>query len=82
MAKEDKIRVSAYCGHRADERPLSFWYGKRQIPVKRILRRWYEEGAEVGGGRRSCFQVEGEDGRIYRLCYRHKEGAWFLAESP
>jgi hypothetical protein len=82
MAGEREIRVEAYSGYRGQERPACFWPGEKPVAVKRILRRWHEEGAEVGGERRSCFEVEGEDGRAYRLCYHQKEGAWFLMEIP
>ena len=82
MAEVRKIRVRAYSGHRADERPICFWVEGKQISVKRILRRWYEQGAQLGGERKSCFQVEGEDGQAYRLCYHQKEDTWFLIGNP
>jgi hypothetical protein len=78
MIQVRKIRVHAHSGYRAEERPISFWLGEKRISIKRILRSWYEEGAKAGGGARSCFQVEGEDGRAYTLCYQQKEAAWYL----
>jgi hypothetical protein len=81
MTQMRKIPVHAHSGYRAEERPICFWLGGERISIRRILRRWYEQGVETGEGARSCFRVEGEDGRAYTLCYRQKEAAWFLLSS-
>jgi len=79
---EREIRVQAYSGYRGQERPVCFWPGEKPVLVKRILRRWYEQETGMGGETRCCFEVEGEDGRAYRLCYRPKGAAWFLLGPP
>jgi hypothetical protein len=82
MTQGKKIRVRAYSGHRTEERPICFWLDEKQMAIRKILWRWYEQGTEVGGGTKSCFQVEGEDGQVYQLCYHHTEFTWFLRRTP
>jgi len=78
MTRGKKIRVRAYSGHRAEERPICFWLEEKQVAIRKILRRWHEQKKDVGRGTESCFQVEGEDGQVYELCYHHKEHTWLL----
>jgi hypothetical protein len=77
-----KIMVHAYSGHRAEERPISFRLDGKKIFVEDILRRWVEEGAGAGEGRRSCFHVRGDDDKIYCLCYDLEEGNWSVGQDP
>jgi hypothetical protein len=77
-----RIRVHAYSGYRAEERPVSFQWGQKKIFVKRVLRHWLEESVPAGGERKTRFLVEGEDGETYQLCYHHQEGVWILEKTP
>jgi hypothetical protein len=73
-----EITVQSYSGYRAEERPRSFQIAGRKIRVEDILRRWIEEGMSQGEGWRNCFQIRGDDGKIYCLCYDLIEEKWFI----
>jgi len=65
------VRVEAYSGYKADERPLRFQLGERWLGVVEVLDRWYDPDA-------TYFKVRAEDGDTYIL--RHAEGSelWTL----
>jgi hypothetical protein len=65
------IRVASYAGHRADERPLSFVLGERELAVSEILDRWY-------GPDRRYFKVGADDGNIYILAHDEPGDRWEL----
>ncbi len=61
--------VHAYSGYRANERPRTFRFGGRDLRVKEVLKRWYEEGYE-------CFEVTADGNDVYRLRYDQTEDRW------
>ena len=66
-----RVRVDAYAGHTANERPLRFTLGDRTIAVADVLDRWY-------GERERYFRVRAEDGDVYVLKYSDADDAWEL----
>jgi hypothetical protein len=74
---DKKIQVTAYSGHKADERPAAFVLDGEKIGVGKILDRWLEEDF-AERGRRRFFTVEGSDGHTYILYRDEKIGEWFL----
>ena len=72
-----KIQVTAYCGNKADERPVAFVLDGEEIGVIKILDRWLEESF-AERVRRRFFTVEGSDGYTRTLYRDEKTGEWFL----
>lgn len=66
--------VRCLAGSRANERPLSFDVGDRELKVANILKSWREPDY-------LCFKVEGKDGRRYELRHHEQEDAWEVRES-
>jgi len=66
-----RVRVDAYAGHTANERPLRFTLGHRTITVAEVLDRWY-------GERERYFRVRVDDGDVYVLKYSDADDAWEL----
>lgn len=65
------VKVEAYAGHTANERPLRFTLGERTIEVIDILDRWY-------GDAERYFRVSANDGHIYVLKYSDHDDSWEL----
>ena len=66
-----RVRVEAYAGYRAEERPLRFTLQDHSFEVREILDRWY-------GPAQSYFKVRADDGNIYLLRYDSVEDEWSL----
>jgi hypothetical protein len=66
------MRVTVQCvsGYKADERPVAFRIGARELRVERIIDRWYEPEY-------SYFKVRADDGHLYIL-KQHAAGPWEL----
>ena len=71
------IKVEAYSGYKAGERPLSFTIGERVFRVEEILDRWYGEDYEY-------FKLKADDGCTSIIRYTRAEDDWELTmmESP
>ncbi len=67
-----RVKVEAYSGHTANERPLRFTLGERTLEVRDVIDRWYGEDARY-------FRVSVEGGDTYVLKYLEREDAWELA---
>lgn len=65
------IKVKSYSGYKADERPLSFTLGERELQVKEILDRWYGEGQDY-------FKVRADDDYTYIIRYDREKDVWEL----
>jgi hypothetical protein len=65
------VRVEAYSGFKADERPLRFQMGERWLAVEEILDRWYDPDA-------TYFRVRADDGSLYILRHRETGDVWTL----
>lgn len=66
-----RVKVEAYSGHAANERPLRFTLGERTLEVVDVLDRWY-------GERERYFRVSADDGDTYVLKYTDSEDCWEL----
>jgi hypothetical protein len=66
-----KIEVTAYSGHKANERPLSFMVDDRMLEVRDIIDRWY-------GVDHDYFKVLASDGTAYLLRWNRLLDTWFL----
>jgi len=67
-----KIRVICFHGYKANERPLKFYIGDKEVGVRELLDRWYGEQDDY-------FKVLADDGNTYVLKYRREEDDWELA---
>ena len=66
-----RVKVEAYSGYTANERPTRFTLGDRLIEVREILDRWYGEAEHY-------FRVITDEGDVYVLKYTDREDAWEL----
>jgi len=68
-----KIRVECYSGSKANERPVRFYLGGRELFVEEVLDQWY-------GPDDLFFKVMADDGNLYILRDRRSspEGDWTL----
>jgi hypothetical protein len=68
-----QVRVEAYSGYKADQRPLCFYLRDRKYQVEEVLDQWY-------GLEDTYFRVRAEDGNIYILRHAHAgpEEGWTL----
>lgn len=67
-----RLKVEAYSGYTANERPARFTLGERTLEVEEILDRWYSEDARY-------FRVRADDGDTYVLKYLEHADVWELA---
>ncbi len=65
------VRVEAYSGFKADERPLRLRLGERTLEVVAIEDRWYSPGE-------TYFRVLTDDGDRYILRHTEAQDAWSL----
>jgi len=72
----EHIRVQAYYGYKANERPESFSFRGRQYRVVEIADRWYEGG--YGPVQLDYFKVIADDGQEYILRYNGLFDAWSM----
>ncbi len=66
-----RIKVKAYSGYKAEERPISFTLGEKELRVEDLLDRWYGEDHEY-------FKLRRDDGCIYIIRYNRGEDFWEL----
>jgi hypothetical protein len=73
ILEEKPIRVSAYSGYKANERPLRFTFEEREHRVEEILDRWFGEDYDY-------FKVRTRDGSVFVIKWQRWLDAWFLVE--
>lgn len=66
-----KIEVRSYSGYRAEERPVAFSIGDKELKIKEVIDRWYGEDYEY-------FKVKAEDECTYILKYDAEIDEWEL----
>jgi len=74
MKKQDhlkQIKVYAYSGYKANERPTAFVVDGRRCNVTRMIDRWY-------GVDHDHFKVLAEDGSVCLLKWHRARDLWFL----
>jgi len=65
------ITVQCHDGARAAEYPLCFFINKHKVEIMRIEKQWLTPGCR-------CFQVLGDNGRVYVLEYQEFYDTWTL----
>jgi hypothetical protein len=65
------IKVEAYSGFRADQRPVRFTLGERAHKVMKVEDQWYSPSAMY-------FRVLADDGNFYILRHDETEDLWTL----
>jgi hypothetical protein len=65
------VQVQCYAGRKADERPVRFQIGDRDILVGEIIEQWY-------GPDDSFYRVVGDDGNLYLLRHGASTGTWSI----
>ena len=65
------IKVECHSGYQIKERPVAFQFFNRRYKVKKVVDRWYGEGAVY-------FKVEADDNNIYLLKYEEGQDSWDL----
>ncbi|HHT9131119.1 MAG TPA: hypothetical protein ACFYED_01380 [Candidatus Tripitaka californicus] len=75
MNNDIPIKVRAYSGYRAEERPMSFCLGDRELKVKEVI---YTTHEERGGKSIRSFRVLTEEKEVYNLYYADEEDQWYL----
>ena len=66
-----RIKVDAYAGYKANQRPLAFSLGKKWLQIKWIVDQWY-------GPDHVYFKVLAEDANSYILRYSEADDRWAL----
>lgn len=72
--KIHNVKVECYSGYRANERPVSFIFGRRKYMVDRIIDQWRSPGSDY-------FKVLADDGKGYLLMYDSMEDNWVLEKT-
>ena len=65
------IKVNAYSGYKANERPVSFSKGELKIKIIKIIDRWTDPA-------RDYFRVEGDDGKFYTIHWDKELDIWYM----
>ena len=66
-----KIKVEAYSGYKANERPLCFFIDDLRLEVRDIIDRWYGEEDDY-------FKVLADDGKMYLIKWNRELDYWAL----
>jgi hypothetical protein len=78
MTHEDslprQIKVEAYSGYKADERPLYFVLDNLRLEVREIIDRWYGEEHDY-------FKILADDDKIYLVCRNRTSDLWTLEKT-
>ena len=72
--KDLHIKVKAYAGHKAGEKPFGFTLQDKEYRIEEIIETAVEERA---GRRLVTFRVRTEDG-IFKIYCSQKDGEWYL----
>jgi hypothetical protein len=66
-----KIRVTTGSGHKADERPTSFFLGTSELLVVEVIDRYYDPEGDI-------FKVKADDGGTYLIGHDRENDEWLL----
>ncbi len=66
-----RIKVKAYSGYKAEERPISFSIGEKELKVEELVDRWYGEDYEY-------LKLRADDRCTYIIRYNRDEDFWEL----
>lgn len=70
---QKRVKVTAYSGHKLNERPVSFFLNKRNYKVKQIIERWRDPDHDF-------FKVKADDGKEYILKWNRERDEWILGK--
>jgi len=70
---ENIVKVNAYSGYKADERPLSFLIGDLKIEIIKIIDQWT-------GPDHDYFRVLGDDGKSYTMAHDRERDTWHISK--
>ncbi|OHB38681.1 MAG: hypothetical protein A3C38_03570 [Planctomycetes bacterium RIFCSPHIGHO2_02_FULL_50_42] len=71
--KDVCIKVKAYSGYKAEERPLAFTLRDKEYKIEEILETYAEERE---GRRLTSFRVRTHEG-VFKIYYCGEEGRWY-----
>ena len=63
------IKVIAYSGYKANERPMVFFLDWRPIQIREIVKQWRDPEYD-------CFRLIGEDNNQYDLKWERSKDQW------
>ena len=66
-----EIKVVAYSGYKANERPLRLTIDDKEMEVEQIIRRWYGEDHDY-------FKCLANNGEVYVLKWHRIRDQWLL----
>jgi hypothetical protein len=70
-----EIKVVAYSGYKANERPLRLTIEDKHLEVEQIIDRW-------SGEEHDYFKCLANDGKVYLLKWHRVRDRWFLLPAP
>ncbi len=79
MNKKRKI-VEFYEGFKSEELPVKFWFKEEEIYVKRIISSAYLGSTDPEKLMDRCFEVEGNNGKTYKIFYVSEIEEWIILE--
>jgi hypothetical protein len=68
------LKVIAYSGYKANERPLRLILGDKKLEIVRIIDRWIGEDHDY-------FKCLADDGQVYLLKWHRIQDEWHLVAS-
>jgi hypothetical protein len=74
------IHVTAYSGHRGNERPSTLLVDGEAVNVAEIVDRWIEEDVS-DRTRKRFFRIRTSDGRLFKIYLNEKTSEWFCEMS-
>jgi hypothetical protein len=75
------VKVHAYSGYKANEKPLAFEYQNQKFKIDKIIDQWYEGGVTRGRTIFIYFKILTLDGIIYFLRYDPVQDSWELKQN-
>jgi hypothetical protein len=68
-----QIKVEAYSGYKANERPLYILLDRSRLAVRDIIARWYDVDHDF-------FKILADDGKSYQIRWNRESDVWTLEE--
>jgi len=72
------IKVECHSGYKADEYPISFYWGNIKFEIKEISDRWYHSDSTPGGSVADYFKVCTVGNSKYIIKHELGGDQWFL----
>ena len=68
------LKVIAYSGYKANERPLRLILGDKDLEIRRVIDRWVGEDHDY-------FKCLADDGKVYLLKWHRIHDQWHLVST-